>query len=138
GGVKPVKTMSVRSKPSRATDPAGHGHETRDRRKESHWRLERLTNERVVVDLNPGSRRASRGCRHTSTDTDGQFGHGMLNPMWIGDVLGRKALGVTSRARKTGPDTAMIVEDVSIIAALARRVSGTRTSIARHQIRALS
>jgi hypothetical protein len=101
------------------------------------WHLERLTNERVVVDLNPGASRASRNRQRQVLCWPPNWRHWFSSGV-VGEFFGRKALGVTSRVRKTGPDMAMVVEDVSIIAALAQRVSGTRTSIASHQIRALS
>jgi hypothetical protein len=74
---------------------------------------------------------------------------GLLSPAWD-TMVERQAVGIrsdspksgvvrgldgprsTSQARKTGLDTAMIIEDVRVIAALARRVSGKRTSIPRH------
>ena len=85
----------------------------------------RFTGGRALVVLNLGSRRALRDDQRRNQRQWPTWPEAVRSSICVGSVLGRKALGNTSRTRKTGLDQAMISEDASFIVAPAQRAHDT-------------
>ena len=85
----------------------------------------RFTGGRALVVLNLGSRRALRDDQRRNQRQWPTWPEAVRSSTCVGSVLGRKALGNTSRTRKTGLDQAMISEDASFIVAPAQRAHDT-------------
>ncbi len=85
----------------------------------------RFTGGRALVVLNLGSRRALRDDQRRNQRQWPTCSEAVRSSTCVGSVLGRKALGITNRTRKTGLDRAMISEDASFIVAPAQRAHDT-------------